>query len=194
MHERGTAWHDVLGFTLLLGLALGAGCARDVTPRDEPADKGTGDDGQESTDDVSMRDDSSSSDQSTGSDEQVFHDNPGDSDGDEGSDGTGDDGDDTEGDAGCAAAQKTFEEFVASHLSCEGDEDCAIIGDCGPHAEFVAVRADVAGEAYTLMEATCSGAFDGPVYDPVCVEGTCQREQRTDTCCGCPPGWDGGTL
>jgi hypothetical protein len=39
---------------------------------------------------------------------------------------------------------------------------CAVIGDCSPNADFTPVRADVAGHAYALMQARCSGTYNGP--------------------------------
>jgi hypothetical protein len=63
-----------------------------------------------------------------------------------------------------------------------------VIGDCGPNADFTAVRLDVAQEASALQRARCMpGSYDGPVYSPQCSAGTCALMMRTDTCCGCRP-------
>lgn len=93
-----------------------------------------------------------------------------------------------EGQAYCQAKHDAYYQFVASHLACTSDSDCAVVGDCGPNADFVAVAASAAGEAYQLAEARCPGTYDGPVFDARCIDSKCDLEQRTDTCCGCPPG------
>lgn len=96
-------------------------------------------------------------------------------------------------DAGvCEAKSAAFTSFVASHQTCERDEDCAVIGDCGPNADFTAVRGDFAEQAYELMKARCDTAWDGPMFDPVCNAGTCGLEEKTDECCGCVPDLDAG--
>lgn len=93
-----------------------------------------------------------------------------------------------DGDGGsCEARSEAFEEFVAEHRACTADPDCEVIGDCGPNADFRAVRADSANEARALQVARCGQTFDGPVYRAVCTSGQCSLQMRTDTCCGCVP-------
>jgi hypothetical protein len=91
-----------------------------------------------------------------------------------------------EGRAYCMKKDKAFADFVAAHRACETDKDCAVVGDCGPNADFTAVAANAAKEAYELAKARCSGTFDGPIFDPRCTKNKCTLEERTDTCCGCP--------
>lgn len=87
----------------------------------------------------------------------------------------------------CAERSKAFTDYVRAHRSCTVAADCVVIGDCGPNADFTAVRADSEAEARSLQLARCSGVHDGPIYDAVCVENVCALEMRTDTCCGCAP-------
>lgn len=96
-------------------------------------------------------------------------------------------------DGGHCTDPAAFQAFVAAHASCEKDSDCAVVGDCGPNADFTAVRADVADEAYLLMERRCNGGgWDGPTYDPICRTGKCDLVPQTWTCCGCPAIHDAG--
>jgi hypothetical protein len=96
-------------------------------------------------------------------------------------------------DAGaCEGKSASFDAFVADHESCANDDDCRVIGDCGPNADFVSVRADAADEAYRLMQARCVGTYDGPIYDAVCTAGRCDMVQNPTDCCGCAPGQDAG--
>ncbi len=89
--------------------------------------------------------------------------------------------------ATCEARSKAYKDFLAAHRACSVDPDCTVIGDCGPNADFAAVRSDSSTEARALQQARCGGASDGPVYRAVCRAGQCELEMRTDTCCGCPP-------
>lgn len=98
------------------------------------------------------------------------------------------DPDSDEGQAYCQAKRDAYYKFVEAHLECTSDSDCAVVGDCGPNADFSAVAASAADEAYRLANARCPGTFDGPVFDARCIASKCELEQRTDTCCGCPPG------
>ena len=93
-----------------------------------------------------------------------------------------------EGQAYCMAKQDAYYAFLAAHRACTTDSDCAVVGDCGPNADFSAVATSAAHEAYELAKARCPGTFDGPVFDARCIAQRCELEQRTDTCCGCPPG------
>lgn len=87
----------------------------------------------------------------------------------------------------CTRSETAFEDFVAANLSCNSDEDCKIIGDCGPNSDFRAVRASAADEAYRLAQERCSESWDGPVYTTRCVAGQCTLEMLPeDMCCGCP--------
>jgi hypothetical protein len=93
--------------------------------------------------------------------------------------------------ADCDYAQQVYEEFLAANDACSVDADCAVIGDCGPNADFAAIRADAAIEGRELQNARCGGAYDGPTYDAYCNAGTCAlREQPPSTEYGCPPLWD----
>jgi hypothetical protein len=85
----------------------------------------------------------------------------------------------------CEARSQAFTEFVQAHRDCTVSSDCVVIGDCGPNADFTSVRVDAAGQARTLQQARCASAYDGPVYNPVCVQNVCSLQMRTDTCCGC---------
>jgi hypothetical protein len=189
MHERGTAWHGILAFSCILVLSLATGCARDVTPRDRGP---TGEDDHSSTapqDQGSI----SSHDETLPSSDEVG----------EGAEGPTSGDADNEGDEGflgehgdiekCEAAGQEFAKFVAGHRSCESHDDCTVIGDCGPNADFTAVRVDAAAQASLLMNARCATAFDGPVYDAVCADGVCGLVEVAGECCGCPPaGVDAG--
>jgi len=94
----------------------------------------------------------------------------------------------------CAEANRAFTEFVAAHRACTKADDCVVIGDCGPNADFKAVQASVELEARALQQArSCGGAYDGPMFDAVCRAGKCDLQMRTDVCCGCQPrDMDGG--
>lgn len=93
----------------------------------------------------------------------------------------------------CNRANEAFESFVAAHNSCEHDSDCAIIGDCGPNADFRSLNGDAATQGYALMQARCYGAYDGPVPNPSCVAGRCDSDfANPDGCCGCPYEEDAG--
>jgi len=92
-----------------------------------------------------------------------------------------------QGQAACAAKEKAYDDFLEAHSACSVDADCDVVGDCGPNADFRAVAASDAREAYDLARARCDTAYDGPVFDPRCKQGRCALEERTDTCCGCPP-------
>ena len=88
--------------------------------------------------------------------------------------------------AGCIAgdADQRFEEFLVEHQSCERDDQCVIIGDCGPNADVRAVRIDEAEEAYRLMRERDVGVYDGLTYTAVCREGLCGTEQDGYACGG----------
>lgn len=95
------------------------------------------------------------------------------------------------GNGGCGPRDAEFQAFVAAHRFCDQDSDCAVVGDCGPNADFTPVRSDVADEAYLKMQDRCTTAWDGPTYDPVCRAGVCAL-QSTGSCCGCPSIDDAG--
>jgi hypothetical protein len=196
MREYGTLWHHVLVFTLVLGASLVAGCDRDVTPATMHTEDDSGSDDDGNTDD-SAGEDGADGDVAgdDGSDADVTSDDAPSVDDDPvaGDDGSPDDGGDG-ADAGCVLAEQTFQAFVAEHRSCEHDEDCAPVGDCGPNADFTAVRADAAKEAYSLMSQRCSGTFDGPIYGAICADGVCAIGEEEVDCCGCPEKWDGGVF
>lgn len=88
----------------------------------------------------------------------------------------------------CEQAYVAFSEFLEQHQSCDTDDECAVIGDCGPNADFTAIRADAAEQGYALMSARCAGAYDGPVYFARCTDGMCALELNDATCCGCDDG------
>lgn len=103
---------------------------------------------------------------------------------------------DTGGDAAamCEAANTAFRDFVAANSACADASECAIIGDCGPNADFTAVRADSTDEAFRLMQLRCMGSFDGPTYVAACESGVCTRV-ADGSFCGMPApdsGVDGG--
>lgn len=91
----------------------------------------------------------------------------------------------------CVARDKEFDAFLQANQACTRDDECAVIGDCSPNADFRAVRKEVADEAYKLMQARCGGAADGPVYDAECSAGTCELTESSEPCCGCPAFEDG---
>jgi hypothetical protein len=96
----------------------------------------------------------------------------------------------------CADKDKAYFDFLAANSSCTTDADCAVIGDCGPHADFAPVRSDAADEARKLQLATCGGAYDGPGYEAVCVKNQCALEEITKPggfgCPGIPGDVDAG--
>ena len=95
----------------------------------------------------------------------------------------------------CARRSATFTDFVAAHSACTSNTDCTVIGDCGPNADFRAIRRDASAQGLELMRARCDGAYDGPLFDAVCVDHACGLQMRIHVCCGCPPddgGFDGG--
>ena len=85
----------------------------------------------------------------------------------------------------CEQRRQAYLEFLAANQDCEKDEDCAVIGDCGPNADFDSVRVDAAAQARELQLQRCASAWDGPMFLPVCRAGRCDLEERHDTCCGC---------
>lgn len=103
-------------------------------------------------------------------------------------------GDSGSGDAGdgsmlemCERADMAFRAFLAAHQACSADDECAIIGDCSPNADFKAIRSDAAEEGYALMRARCGSAHDGPVYTAYCDDGTCASRVAEETATfGCP--------
>jgi hypothetical protein len=93
-------------------------------------------------------------------------------------------------DAACARSFAAFESFRLAHASCERDEDCTVVGDCGPHANFSPVRVDASEEAYELKQEVCDWTFDGVVPNAVCRDRTCVLGEGMLGCCGCPPEQD----
>lgn len=85
----------------------------------------------------------------------------------------------------CEQRRADYYAFLAKHRACESDEDCAVVGDCGPHADFDPVRADALEEAAQRKMTLCDGAYDGPTFEPICRANECELKMRTDTCCGC---------
>jgi hypothetical protein len=83
----------------------------------------------------------------------------------------------------CELAESTFLAFVAANQSCMHDSDCAIIGDCGPNADFTPITVGAAHEGRELMNARCSWVWDGETYRAVCAAGTCTAVE--DGCCYC---------
>lgn len=93
-------------------------------------------------------------------------------------------GSDTPPEPGPSAAER-FEEFVGANLTCGSDADCAIVGDCGPNADFRAVRVDAAEDAYSLMGMRGVGTWDGPEYVAVCgTDNRCAAERSGYFCGG----------
>jgi hypothetical protein len=98
----------------------------------------------------------------------------------------------------CAQRSASFTDFVAAHGACASNADCTVIGDCGPNADFRAIRVDASAHGLELMRARCEGTYDGPLFDAVCVNRACALQLRMGECCGCPPndagpdGADGG--
>jgi hypothetical protein len=98
----------------------------------------------------------------------------------------------------CAQRSASFTDFVAAHSACTSNTDCTVIGDCGPNADFRAIRVDASAQGLELMKARCHGPYDGPLFDAVCINFACGLQRRTGACCGCPPndagpdGADGG--
>lgn len=98
---------------------------------------------------------------------------------------------DSGGELSCEQRDEAFYELLVQHQSCTEDDECAVIGDCGPNADFRAIRADAAEEGYALMQDRCGGTYDGPGYVAICNAGTCELEGSPELCCGCAD-WDGG--
>lgn len=91
-------------------------------------------------------------------------------------------------DAGtCEERSQVFEQFLADHQDCNEDTECTSIGDCGPNADFAAVRLDAAEVASGLQQARCASTYDGLTYGAVCVENKCVLDDVPDGCCGCAP-------
>jgi hypothetical protein len=99
---------------------------------------------------------------------------------------------DIDGALSCDDGWHAFDTYVMQHSSCSGDADCTVIGDCGPNADFRAVRTDVAEQAYEMMQARCTTAWDGPIFVARCESGMCVLEEDPSGCCGCPPTEDAG--
>lgn len=93
--------------------------------------------------------------------------------------------------ADCDYLQQVYKDFLAAHDACSVDADCDVIGDCGPHADFAAIRADAAIEGRKLQLARCGSVYHGPTYEAYCNAGTCALWERPpSTQYGCPPLWD----
>ncbi|RLB57468.1 MAG: hypothetical protein DRJ42_00025 [Deltaproteobacteria bacterium] len=73
----------------------------------------------------------------------------------------------------CDEANDAFTSFVAANRACDTAGDCVIIGDCGPNADFTAIRREAAEEGRRLMSMRCYGTFDGPTYSAGCEGGAC---------------------
>jgi len=101
----------------------------------------------------------------------------------------------THEDAGCMNANAAFSAFVAANRSCQQNDDCTIIGDCGPNADFTAIRWEAASEGMRLMAARCEGAWDGPFFRAVCNAGSCTAVEVdiSEGCCGCQLPEDAGS-
>jgi hypothetical protein len=160
MITRGTSWHSLLALTLAGVLA---GCAN--------------------TDGTKARESTGGKTSSGGS-------TSGGSGGEEsgGDQGSGGNSEGIDSGARCEAKAKAFSDFVAAHRSCSRSEQCTVIGDCGPNADFAAVQAEHAYEAYALQKARCEATWDGPLFSAKCVDGECVLEERVDECCGCSHG------
>lgn len=94
------------------------------------------------------------------------------------------------GDGGgtCQLVEREFEEFVEANLACSEDEDCTIIGDCGPHVDWRAIHQSAAVPAYALMLQRCSGVgWDGPIYGAECEQGQCVIGSELVAVCGMAP-------
>jgi len=107
-----------------------------------------------------------------------------------GSDGGTDSAVDSSG-AMCDEASAAFTDFVAANRACDSAGDCVIIGDCGPNADFTAIRGDAADEGRRLMSMRCFGAYDGPLFTAGCESGMCVTVP-TGTYCGMPAPVDSG--
>lgn len=84
--------------------------------------------------------------------------------------------------------------FLAAHLGCERDEQCAIVGSCSGGFGFEAVNVSARVEAQNYSDHTSCPVFDGPTYNAVCEEGRCVARNRGHDCGGpvdaggCEPG------
>jgi hypothetical protein len=85
----------------------------------------------------------------------------------------------------CKQRGMDYDDFLDQHSSCESDEDCAVVGNCGPHASFDAVRADAVEEAMLRKLKLCENTYDGPVFKPVCRANKCEMSAIMQGCCGC---------
>lgn len=85
----------------------------------------------------------------------------------------------------CQAKQKAFSDFLEANRACTAAADCTVIGNCGPNADFTAVRSDAAEEASKLQAATCLESWDGPLYEAVCEQEKCGLKML-NTYCGMP--------
>ena len=86
----------------------------------------------------------------------------------------------------CKQRNRDYIEFLGEHSACKSDDDCTVVGDCGPHAEFDAVRADAAEEAMRRKVKLCEDSYDGPVFKALCRAGKCEMSTIRQGCCGCP--------
>lgn len=92
---------------------------------------------------------------------------------------------DADGPSVCEQADQTFRDFVAVNRTCNVSADCAVIGDCGPNADFEAINAAAAAMGYALMGQRCPAAFDGFTFAALCQDGQCVLGPENG-CCGCP--------
>jgi hypothetical protein len=91
---------------------------------------------------------------------------------------------DADGPSVCEQADQTFRDFVAVNRTCNVTADCAVIGDCGPNADFEAINAAAAAMGYALMGQRCPAAFDGFTFAALCQDGQCVLGPENG-CCGC---------
>lgn len=92
----------------------------------------------------------------------------------------------------CSLIEQAFESFVALNRGCNQDEDCTIIGDCGPNVDWRAVNITAEERGYALMEQRCSlVGWDGPIYGAICEQGQCAIGTQHIATCGAPSA-DGG--
>ncbi len=172
----------MLRFTWVLSfLFLNLACTKDSAGTADGAEQADDDSGARAGDDNGTRADDDGGSEHDGAEP----DNP------EDNDGPFIDG------GGCEVREQEFKQFLKANLECDDDADCTVIGDCGPNADFEAIRADAEEEGYELMQATCHQSYDGPTYDAVCKAGKCELQDEPNGCCGCPyrpgdAGIDGG--
>ena len=95
-----------------------------------------------------------------------------------------DGGADSEGIAECEATQQTLQRFVGEHRDCASDGDCTLVGTCSATAGFAAVSTSARAEAQRLADAVRCESVDGPLFAPVCEQGSCVARPTGGSCGG----------